>query len=588
LEEDMSATAATMPSSAEMIAPAKEKDVKYTRSKHTYRRYPQWSSLYNSNPVILASRNHSNFDKHLEIPVTEIDDYFPDGLLCHSDQNFKSVFYAYGPSRTLNTPDRWNDLVEDLERLSISKARSYDNTAQAMRITYSVPIKGHLIVQKKEDICFVNNGYESHAKHPDWLCWNGTYYDPRYIYTLHNQYSYNRKFRKLGVACAPTISFKDESITELPYRVVHQSRKNVRRTNSMLQHQTACYSGAGWLQTVRDHYLEIDLRTEVYVTHIGTAGRYPITCTFPSVNAFNLFFKFDEDEVAKCKKAYSAKLRHGSPSIQVAHADHPIAYVTQYKIQYFHAQSKRWIGLSDVFQGNHDALTENVNNLSDHFNTAKGIYTRYLRIEPIAFQFKPYMRVAVYGINTAKKNSKQMNAEEEVEVITYTLVPGKANGSADEVKECMAHSHSYYRYDNIEPNRFLKMKYLTSVIQDGVEYGDDDLEEDYVTATREAELEEEVSICSARRPVYLSDYIAASTGLMSSSNHNEYDDDMQLAQALSLSELEQNSLLFSSDAASDDSFMNVRMDDEVDSHQHDSDSDYILIEESDVDDQDSI
>jgi len=76
------------------------------------------------------------------------------------------------------------------------------------------------------------------------------------------------------------------------------------------------------------------------------------------------------------------------------------------QVQYRHALTNKWTLLA-VTSANTDAFTEHILDLTPYFNAKNGLFTQYLRIRPVECHNRPVMRVAVYGVDPARKEKQE-------------------------------------------------------------------------------------------------------------------------------------------------------------------------------------
>jgi hypothetical protein len=219
--------------SKKRIKPVNE-DGSHGRNGHTLRF--NYCFPYNDKNVVIC-RGQTKFDPFgnkkndkdcNEVAITEIDHYFDSTFMCPNG-NGGSFRYSQSSSyRPLNNPVKWEEVEDLLWSKAISVGREY-SSYYGFTYHFEIPILGHCILNKDDEYCaedytngIVTSGgivlpyhlpqqldnewswwmskkcsylstvsksqrrkqrMEVQQRGKDtWLCWNGKYYNPNYIY----------------------------------------------------------------------------------------------------------------------------------------------------------------------------------------------------------------------------------------------------------------------------------------------------------------------------------------------------------------------------------------------------------------------
>lgn len=259
-----------------------DKEVKNT-SKTLRRVGWNWNSNKN---IVIESTNRKRLQCEFstEYSVTDVDSYFCEAFVRRDKQQ-------YGFSTSLNCPERWNEVVQHLEERSITCAKKFDKGRGQIVKVFEMPVTGQIVVPKPKV-----NKREAIDPQKHWVCFNGTFYDPAFIYEYEAH-----KLKKVCPRISPLPHFGEGKIVEMAYRSIRHGQRDNRRRNFSINHKGFHASGAGWEQNgqcvLRNHFcktlfrlqiffcidtgkhkhMTIDLGKEEYVTHIGTAGQFPHT-----------------------------------------------------------------------------------------------------------------------------------------------------------------------------------------------------------------------------------------------------------------------------------------------------------------------
>lgn len=377
---------------------SKECNSRY-RDGHTYRRADQY---YHHKDIIISRSNAtSSIDGGSAIPVTELDEYFDQG------------FYGSRFSRTrpLKSRELLEELLTVLEDNTIKVVNEYRHSYCDTILHYDVPVIGHIMHQtlQNDEI-----GYQAERRNvkvskrinKDWLCWQGKYFDPTYIYSVQYCPHSSNKW-KIQAVCLSNTSALYKEMTRLgPTDDGQRNRIAFKEFYEKKESQA---------------YLDIDLGCLYELTHIGMMGGYPHhgTRQFPDYNDLS-FIKVNG--VKRWKK--------NSRFIYVTKDGHELSWVTDYHIAYRDLQTRKWRPYSnDGVKGCYNLQDEVVSNIS--------LIARYIRIIPIDAHNNKDMRVFLYGSTVShskialsrkaalqnERDLQRQTASVNSQYIRYTIEP---------------------------------------------------------------------------------------------------------------------------------------------------------------------
>jgi hypothetical protein len=395
---------------------------------HTFKK--NYSKIKQKN--VSVERNHggdnmnNGSDKVQEIAVTEIDSYFDYGF-------WKASFRNYKPDRPFNSPELWENVESELELSALNISREYSRYQNTTTVHYDVPVSGYVLCK--------NALSKKRRTQQHWLCWNGKYYDPEYIYQ-HILYE------------------KHGSYSSLEERQLGYLKKICPRVNSKKDPQTALGQISDKLNRIASavmtkkhkEYLEIDLGKVCELTHIGSLGAYP--------KRLEIFPRYEEDDYSYVNnvRVHLREKRIPSKYVYIV-TDAELSWVTKYSVHYRELHSGKWKLYEHPFEGNIDISSEVIHKIS--------VMCRHLRIVPIECHNKMEMRVLLYGVQDSGKNLEEV----DIPTIRYSLVPscnkltldGNGYGRRCWCCYCIGSCN--------------KVKYHRSVIEDGLqEYYDNCVE----------------------------------------------------------------------------------------------------------------
>lgn len=395
------------------------------KNSHTLRRNWTrfWRESESKNIDININRNITSCAaEKYEYSVTPADDFFLKTL-----QGGK-----------LNSKERWEDTLDTIADLNVSKKKEYSKWNSSVSVTYQIPVFGHLLI---------SNNMESSSKeltnrgHNSWLYWNGIYYDPDYVYEHPKNNDFMRKLKILCPRRTPFPSFNDDKIVEFPFEVRHlRNQRNHRRLRVTINHKFHNVSGAGWKQTGQQRHLDIDLGKNRAVTHIGIAGMFPTTVKFPEVppNEQNMYKYLNKKAPVGKSKIRRRRKRPQFVELLDDSCRDNASYITLFRLFRFDADARAWIEIG-VHSANTDATTEKVIDIASSLGHTAGVITRFLRIEPLVSQNQPICRIAVYGRDIVRPTAlcgEITAATEQAETVTYVVTHPMNASKVPESKYC--------------------------------------------------------------------------------------------------------------------------------------------------------
>lgn len=274
--------------------------------------------------------------------VTEVDLKFipPELLGVHSSFIFPLV-----------KKSKWDDVVDMLEELCVSKKSNYSKYYCCWYTDYVLPICGHYCNDTKSG---------GSIKKSTCVDWNGKKYDLTYLY----QYV-GRRYVKLCPKILPDVTFDSPEIVPLKFEM-YDSTQN--KNYSLLR----CQKFTRELSTFRFDDVKdmasviINCSGENYISHLEIVGDRLIT--------------FRE----------SMKEHHGVLITDPTN----VPYITKCKI--FFRTTKDWIPLG-IFTCNANSYTPVLIDLRYHSTSKFGIDCKQIKIVPTEWYKAPVFRVAVYG-----------------------------------------------------------------------------------------------------------------------------------------------------------------------------------------------
>lgn len=348
----------------------------YNKNKHTLR-YNYKKYNYNKNLLLESNRKINDY-----IPITKIDNYFDDNFICLNKQ-----------SRPLNDKNKWNNVIDELNELSIKTTKKYNKYDNLLTTTYEIPIIGHVLSN--------NNIKEQNT---NWLKWNNQFYDPQYIYKYEGDD--NHINGSLKIYCQN--DWIPSSIHNMEIIASQKCKENMIKSQ---------------------RYYQIDLKSYQYIKYIVTFGKYPYTIIFPRRKINNNHFYCDINK----------------PHIKILNYDID-SYVKKYSISYKDKNTNKWIHYKE-FDGNNKSYEEKINEID--------IYTRYIRIVPIEYIEAKDMIIHIYSNNIIKNEKKE--EDDDIEIVSYTLIPSNNDKVNDGYGyRCYSPDYHYQQYNKTERKKQIK------------------------------------------------------------------------------------------------------------------------------------
>ena len=309
-------------------------------------------------------------DKKGEIEVTELDTYFDPGFIRGS--------FGLKQQRTLNSPEKWEEVEDHLKEKAIRTSQRFDRYLGMNVSEYDIPISGYLI----EANAVSYGTKKKKVKNEKWFYWKGKYYDPEYLYQFHNSYQITKLCPlKKGIKDLQlSLGRIDSKLTRIAARsfIASKSFNNRKKQNIFMNnHQTSSKKAIK-----SNQYVEFDLGRIFELDHIGTLGGYPREITiFP-------------DYGYRYATTHVNPLNHSKPKdcksfIYVVKNSNSLSWVKNYKLYYRDLLTGQWFLYDTTFTGNDDIQTEVRHSIS--------IIARFVRVVPLEYHNMKEFRVALYG-----------------------------------------------------------------------------------------------------------------------------------------------------------------------------------------------
>eukprot|EP00419_Tripos_fusus_P050545 CAMPEP_0172828332 /NCGR_PEP_ID=MMETSP1075-20121228/20768_1 /TAXON_ID=2916 /ORGANISM="Ceratium fusus, Strain PA161109" /LENGTH=583 /DNA_ID=CAMNT_0013670313 /DNA_START=64 /DNA_END=1815 /DNA_ORIENTATION=- len=166
-----------------------------------------------------------------------------------------------------------------------------------------------------------------------------------------------------------------------------------------------------WIQDVPESYLEVDLGADCHVTYVSTAGRFPPTERYPSLE---LQREWAEETGKDRVNEQWTVVKPGAPGYE--------QWVTHYELFARCNGGRAWETMGS-FKGNVDMITEVAHDLRRICHNPDGLKCRYLRFLPQSFHGKAAMRIGVYGVGFEKEPTAVKTSMQEERVRYLVPVP---------------------------------------------------------------------------------------------------------------------------------------------------------------------
>ncbi len=293
----------------------------------------------------------------------------------------------------INTQEKWENLIDELEKECVSKKKTYDRYDQSYDIRYSVPATNMLITN--------DCGNTKYSVNTDnWFEHNGKLYDPKKLYEIENLG--NLKIKELR-------SMNDTDIVEELKPLNGDKKINKILTTTDDKHRFYRYSGSSIINHInftRPEFIKEEITFKFkkphYLTHIRLFGDYIQYNIYPPREN-----RYD---------------RKPQPYIYHARNLKETPYVTLFNLYTKSEITKKWI-LIDKFAGTFTPLFDVIIDLQKY-----DLFCQQVRIEPLEWNVSPGFRASFYGIADADadKDNKNNNADNaDNELVDYILTIGK-------------------------------------------------------------------------------------------------------------------------------------------------------------------
>lgn len=387
------------------------KEERRVNKGHTFRK-----NLYNKNDCEISSvsRFYSKFDNgDVEVSVSNIDIFFEPSFAA-----LKNI-----RNRTLKKHNNFEEVLEALEKECVSKSVIVNKYNFSVETIYTVPAIGFQLfeeVDEKNSFLCPSEYKNTKITKSDQLIYKGKAYDISYIYLL-DLFAKN-PLKQLCKLTTQEPTFDDNKlIKSLDFSLKRNMSTHMKGQVMLHSSKNKNYFryNAGWGQNGENDFLEIDLGSSTYVTHIGTAGMYPNLDVFPKRKTHSK----KENNKKRQFKRIKGRANKSTAFVHVVNSMDDLAWVTEYDLFYKDDSTKKWIFIGR-FDGNNDSTGEKINSLNLFFNSHHGLLIRHLRIQPVQYYNKPFLRLAVYGINRRSIDGCAVIedvVEKENEIIEYTI-----------------------------------------------------------------------------------------------------------------------------------------------------------------------
>jgi hypothetical protein len=369
----------------------------------------------------------------VEIPITEIDQYFDSGFI-HQDQCYAN----FQGTRLLNQRDQWECVERLLHELAIHKVQYFNKNAHTMVTEFRIPIIGHILYnaaitdREAEKQSYGRKGsanIKSRAnKQRGWLQWNGKLHDPSFVYEfIPGLYpAANGSLRALCPLIGTMRNHMNNYISNNTDSIAADEDRKAQYGEVLAQGTLIDPAAAnGYFRfrntkntEKRKSTLELDLKTVSDITSIVVMGGFP-----RDLELFPTSKRIYEQQPTKNRYKRKRRRRKRSPTVYIVKNRESLAWVEWVGIQYRDVTSGKWQSYGDRFKANCDVGTEVTIDVS--------IRARYIRIVPIEYHHFKELRASVFGHATSTDDQGRVvaiddaQAVKSVDTILYTLYPAE-------------------------------------------------------------------------------------------------------------------------------------------------------------------
>lgn len=352
------------------------------------------------------------------VPITAVDEFFDWGFVSGTQNYFRSSM------RPVREQMEGDDIIECLEANAVRKIEEYRRYEAEMLVHYELPIIGHRLTdlgraldsQQAHISCSGKKArviVKDNSNNAKWLFYNGKFWDPNYIYLIHEDYTSEYRVILKPVCALFQSQLQREQvrlgrITPFLYRlaVADFTFSSVDRNNN------------------RHRYLEMDLDEPCMLSHIGIRAIDPgwkHLSHFPKFSREQTEANEMEEAFAKrlqaCYRPYRRRGRRFKRHLYVTVIrDYALGWVEMYEVHYRDLQTGKWVNLQRSFEGNSNMADEQISEVE--------ILTRQIRVYPKEWHQHCRFQILVYGRGMESSRGDVTNeAQDQVETVRYTVKP---------------------------------------------------------------------------------------------------------------------------------------------------------------------
>lgn len=392
--------------------------------------------------VLEIYRNYERTSDLIEFDVTPVDE-----ALGYQAFGFETEGYFYmRTSKVLPTtafPLKNHIVIEQLMELlnmhATKKIRRFNKRSGGFEYSYEVPVSGLQVMMQDQSAPNVNSSRKQSCDDKShWLKWNDQYYDPAYVYILHDNYL--QKYSEIH--------------PEKP--VVDKDSHSLSITFGRNQHPSHTLDASTTI--------EFQLKKPTMVTHIATMGGEFNTKLFPErLQRIRKHNRYNYRFWRNARKGF----------VHIVTDPSTFSWVTLYEVSYQDMQTGKWIGVGK-YSGNIDAGNYVIQNIGE-------IFAKKFRIKSLDHHYEPKLRLMVYGKDTEMK--RENDNTDMNNIVTYTIIERAVHpkwidsfawtgrSSCPCCRDYGYNTENWYRSD--------RKKHFKQIINEEIDMMYSDLDEDY-------------------------------------------------------------------------------------------------------------
>lgn len=268
-------------------------------------------------------------------------------------------------------------LMELLTTYHTKKIRRFNKLSGGFEYSYEVPVSGSQVIMQDRMESVNSSWKKTYDDKSHWLKWNDKYYDPAYVYILHDNYL--EKYSKFH----PEKPVVDNDSYFLSFTFRH----NQHPSHTMDTSRT----------------VEFHLKKPTLVTHIATMGGEFNTKLFPErLQRIRKHSRYNYRLWRNARKGF----------VHIVTDPSTLSWVTFYEVSYQDMQTGKWIEVGK-YNGNIDAGNYVVQNIGE-------IFAKKFRIKSLDHHNEPKMRFMVFGKDVEMK--QENDKTNMVDIVTYTII----------------------------------------------------------------------------------------------------------------------------------------------------------------------